>query len=149
MSFLTEFDWGKHVFVNYDWDLGQKVDLLTNVTLSRSMFWANGLIYSGKCSRLPWSDLSVWPFPFCFTFFPFASLFPTAVRVCTVSNILLYRCILLSYLNFPRNVALALPLFSNFIMIFSLLPNRFVVIHYCHTGLFYTPKVRQAKIKVT
>ena len=48
MSFLTEFDWGKHVFVNYDWDLGQKVDLLINVTLSRLMFWANGLIYSGK-----------------------------------------------------------------------------------------------------
>ena len=47
MSFLAEFDWGKHVFVNYDWDLGHKVDLLINVTLSRLMFWANGLIYSG------------------------------------------------------------------------------------------------------
>ena len=47
MYFLTEFDWGKHVFVNHDWDLGHKVDLLRNVTMSRLMFSANGLIYSG------------------------------------------------------------------------------------------------------
>ena len=31
-------------------DLGQKVDLLINVTLSRLKFWANGLIYSGNWS---------------------------------------------------------------------------------------------------
>ena len=28
--------------------LDQKVDLLRNVTMSRLMFWANGLIYSGN-----------------------------------------------------------------------------------------------------
>ena len=34
LSFLTEFDWVKHVLVNYDWDLGHKVDLIRNVALS-------------------------------------------------------------------------------------------------------------------
>ena len=48
MSFLMEFDRGKLVLVNYDWDLGHIVDLLRNVTMSRLMFWTNGLIYSGS-----------------------------------------------------------------------------------------------------
>ena len=35
MSVLTEFDWVKHILVNYDWDLGHEVDLIRNVTVSR------------------------------------------------------------------------------------------------------------------
>ena len=34
MSFLTEFDWVKRILVKYDWDLGHKVDLKMNVTVS-------------------------------------------------------------------------------------------------------------------
>ena len=34
--------------------LGQKVDLIRNVTLSRLRFWANGLIYSGKKCFVYW-----------------------------------------------------------------------------------------------
>ena len=35
ISFLTVFDWVKHILENCDWDLGHKVDLVRNVTLSR------------------------------------------------------------------------------------------------------------------
>ena len=35
ISFLPEFDGVKHEFVNYDWDMGHKVNVVRNVTLSR------------------------------------------------------------------------------------------------------------------
>ena len=47
ISFLIEFDRRKHVVVNYDWDLGLRVDLIRNVTMSRFRKYTNGLIYSG------------------------------------------------------------------------------------------------------
>ena len=34
VSFVTEFDWVKHLFVNFRWDLGHEVDPMRNVTLS-------------------------------------------------------------------------------------------------------------------
>ena len=35
MSFPTEYNWVKHILINYDLDLGHKVDLERNVTVSR------------------------------------------------------------------------------------------------------------------
>ena len=46
--------------------------------------------FSYSCSRLSFSELSDCPFPSCLPTFPFASLFPPFLGVCTVCSVLLW-----------------------------------------------------------